>query len=153
MANTAGLCQSFKKELLNGVHAFGTTNTRAGTGADAFYGALYYSTSTLAPTTTTAYTATGEITASGTYTASGTALTNATAPNASSGVAYWTPSANLSWTSFSATNFDTLLIYNTTVTGKPAVGIFTFSNQTIASGTFTLTMPANDTVSGLIRLA
>lgn len=152
MANTAGLCQSFKQDILNGVHAFSIA-TGGKAGADAFYGALYYATATLSPTTTTVYTTTGEITASGSYTAAGSAITNATAPTTSGGTAYWTPSGNLSWTSFSATAFDTLLMYNSTVAGKNAVGIFTFSSQTIASGTFTLTMPTNNSTTGLVRIA
>lgn len=152
MANTAGLCQSFKIDILNGVHAFSIA-TGGKAGADAFYGALFLATGSLAPTTTTAYSVTSEIPNSGTYVAGGQVITNATAPAATTGTAYWTPSGNLSWTSFTATAFDTLLVYNNTVAGKNAVGIFTFSSQTITAGTFTLTMPVNNSTTGLIRLA
>lgn len=151
MANTQGLCNSFKQELLGGIHAFGTTVTRAGTSADTFKGALYYASATLGPSTT-AYTALGEVSASGSYSAGGSTITNANAVGLTSSTAYWTPSGNLSWTSFTATAFDTLLIYNSTQSNK-AVGVFTFSSQTITSGTFTLTMPTNDSTNGLVRLA
>jgi hypothetical protein len=154
MANTAGLTQNFKQDILNGIHAFSAQSAAGGkASADTFYGSLYYASASLSPTTTTAYTSLGEITASGTYTAGGSAITNATAPATSGGTAYWTPSANLSWTTFTAAAFDTLLIYNNTVSGKNAVGIFTFSSQTITAGTFTLTMPTNNNTTALIRIA
>ena len=41
MANSQAICTSFKVELLNGIHAFGTTVVRAGTTADSFKAALY----------------------------------------------------------------------------------------------------------------
>lgn len=153
MANTAGLCYTFKTDLLQGLHAFGTSVVRAATTADTFYGALYLASATLGPSTTTAYSVTGEIPNSGTYVAGGQAITNATAPTQTTGTAYWTPSGNLSWTSFTATAFDTLLIYNNTAAAKNAVGVFTFSTQTITAGTFTLTMPTNNNTTGLVRLA
>lgn len=153
MANSPGLCYSFKTDLLDGLHAFGTSVERATTDADTFYGALYYASATLSPATTEAYTSIGELPNGSGYTTAGQIVTNATAPTETSGTAYWTPSGNLSWTSFSATAFDTLLIYNDTSAGKNAVGIFTFSTQTITAGTFTLTMPVNDEVTGLVRLA
>jgi hypothetical protein len=152
MSNSPGLCQSFKKDLLNGVHAFSIA-TGGKVAADSFYGALYSTTANLSPTTTTAYTSQGEISASGSYVAGGIAISNSTAPNTTAGSAYWTPSSNLIFTSFTASNFDTLLIYNNTVSGKNAVGIFTFNSQSITAGTFTLTMPTNDNVTGLIRIA
>ncbi len=43
MAITQAMCTSFKTELLNGIHAFGTTVARVGTTADTFNLALYTS--------------------------------------------------------------------------------------------------------------
>ena len=43
MAITQAMCTSFKVEILKGIHAFGTTVTRGGTGADTFNLALYTS--------------------------------------------------------------------------------------------------------------
>jgi hypothetical protein len=51
-----------------------------------------------------------------------------------------------------ATAFDALLIYNDTSAGKNAVGVFTFGSQTVTAGNFSLTMPTNDSSTGLIRL-
>ena len=155
MANSAGLCYSFKTDLMNGVHAFSVATGGKGT-VDAFKGALYYTSASLAPATTTAYTATGElvngVAGVAGYTNTGQAITNASAPSNPAGTCFWTPSGNLSWTSFTALAFNTLLIYNNTVTGKNAVGIFVFNDQTINAGTFTLTMPTNDASTGLVRL-
>jgi hypothetical protein len=153
MANSAGLCYSFKTELLDGIHAFGTSVVRAATTADTFYGALFLASGSLSPSTTTAYSVTSEVPNSGTYAAGGQAVTNATAPTQTAGTAYWTPSGNLSWTGFTGTAFDTVLIYNNTAASKNAVGVFTFSTQTITAGTFTLTMPTNNNTTGLVRLA
>lgn len=152
MANSQALATSFKQDLLNGLHAFGTTVIRAGTTKDSFKGALYLASGSLGAATT-AYSATSEV--SGTnYTAAGAAVTNATAPSTSGTTAFWTPSASITWSTVTlATAFDALLIYNDTATGKNAVGVFTFGSQTITAGNFTLTMPTNDASTGLIRLA
>lgn len=150
MANTAAVCVSFKQELMNGIHAFGTSVVRGGTGADSFKGALYLATASLG-SGTTAYSATGEI-AGTNYTAGGQAITNGTAPATSGTTAYWTPSADLSWANLTqATAFDTLLLYNSTQSNR-AVAVYTFGPQTITAGTFTLSMPANAAATALLRL-
>jgi hypothetical protein len=156
MANTASLCTSFLAELLTGTHNFGVAPIRAATTADTFKGALYLASATY-NAATTAYSATGEV--SGTnYTAGGVTVTNATAPastntSSTAGVAYWTPSASLTYTTVTLTTaFDTVLIYNSTQSNK-AVGVYTFGSQTITAGTFTLTMPTNSTSAALVRLA
>jgi hypothetical protein len=51
-----------------------------------------------------------------------------------------------------ATAFDAVLIYNSTQADK-AVSVHTFGSQTVTAGTFTLTMPTNNTTDALIRLA
>lgn len=156
MANTASLCTSFLGELMTSTHNFGVAPIRASSAADSFKGALYLASATY-NAATTAYSATGEV--SGTnYTAGGVAVTNATVPTATNssstaGVAYWTPSASLSYTNVTLTTaFDTVLMYNSTQANK-AVAVFTFGSQTITAGTFTLTMPTNSTSAALVRLA
>ena len=156
MANTQSMCTSFMGELLTATHNFGTAPTRATSTADTFKGALYLASATI-NASTTAYSATGEVTGTG-YSAGGVTVTNATPPtatNASStaGVAYWTPSASLTYTSVTLTTaFDAVLIYNSTQSNK-SVSVHTFGSQTITSGTFTLTMPSNTTTTALLRLA
>jgi hypothetical protein len=125
--------------------------TRASTAADTFKAALYLASATV-NASTTAYSATGEV--SGTnYTAGGATVTNATAPATSGTTAYWTPSASISFSNVTlSTAFDAVLIYNSTQSNK-AVSVHTFGSQTVTAGTFTLTMPTNDSSTGLIRLA
>ena len=151
MANSQAMCTSFKGELLTGTHNFGTGVIRASTTADTFKAALYLTTATI-NAATTAYTATGEVSGTG-YTAGGVTVTNATAPTTSGTTAYWTPSASISYTAVTlATSFDCVLIYNSTQSNK-AVSAHTFGAQTVTAGTFTLTMPTNDSSNALIRIA
>jgi hypothetical protein len=156
MANTQSMCTSFMGELLTGTHNFGTAPVRASGAADTFKAALYLTSATI-NAATTAYSATGEV--SGTnYTAGGVTVTNATAPtstnsSATAGVAYWTPSASITYTTVTlSTAFDTVLVYNSTQSNK-AVSVHTFGSQTITAGTFTLTMPSNTTTTALLRLS
>lgn len=150
MANTQSMCTSFMGELLTGTHNFTT-----GTG-DTFKAALYLASATM-NASTTAYTSTGEVTGTN-YTAGGVTVTNGTSPlstNSSStaGVAYWTPSASITYTTVTLTTaFDAMLLYNSTKSNK-AVAVYTFGSQTVTAGTFTLTMPSNTTSTALLRLA
>lgn len=156
MANTQAMCTSFKQELLNGSHAFGAQGAnavRTVTTKDAFKLALFLATATLGAATTV-YSTAGELAATGNYTAGGVLVTNATAPTTTTTIAFWTPSASVSWAALTSSgSFDTALLYNSTSTLGLAVGVFTFGAQSITAGTFTLTMPTNDAVNGLVRLA
>jgi hypothetical protein len=156
MANTQAMATSFLGEILTATHNFGVAPIRAATTADTFKAALYLASATI-NASTTAYSVTGEV--SGTnYVAGGVAVTNATAPIATNssvtaGVAYWTPSASITYTTVTlSTAFDAVLIYNSTQSNK-AVSVHTFGSQTITAGTFTLTMPTNNTSTALLRLA
>jgi hypothetical protein len=152
------------KELMLGQHQFGSSTLTSRTSltaptTDTFKAALYFASATV-NASTTAYSTTGEVTnTSGSgYTAGGVTITNGNAPastNSSStaGVAYWTPSASFSWSALTVTTaFDAVLVYNSTQSNK-AVSVHTFGSQTITSGTFTLTMPTNDTTNALLRLS
>ncbi len=135
-------CNSFKEALFKGDVDFLVDTIKI---------ALYDNTATL-NASTTGYTATGEVSGTG-YTAGGVAVTNATAPTTSGTTAYWTPSASITYTSVTlSTAFDCVLIYNSTQSNK-SVSVHTFGSQTVTSGTFTLTMPTNDSTNALIRLA
>jgi len=152
------------KELMLAQHQFGSSTITSRTSltaptTDTFKAALYFASATV-NASTTAYSVTGEVTnTSGSgYTAGGVTVTNATAPlstntTATAGVAYWTPSASFSWSALTVTTaFDAVLVYNSTQSNK-AVSVHTFGSQTITAGTFTLTMPTNDTTSALLRLS
>jgi hypothetical protein len=169
-ANSPGICVSFLQDLLNGIHAFGTTAPARTAGQqDTFYGALYGanpSSGNLTPGTTTAYSTTNELqtlagySGSG-YTAGGIACVAQAPAKSGAGVsgnaAYWTPGGgtpgNLVWSALTCTTaFDTLLIYNHSATGKNACSLHNFGSQTITAGTLTLTMPANAQGTALIEL-
>ena len=150
MANSAGVCVSFKGEVMSGIHALGTTVVRGATTADTAKAALYFASATI-NNTTTAYTATGEGTGTG-YTAGGITVTNATAPTTNSTSGVWTPSASLVWAGLTMAAFDTVLLYNSTQSNR-AIEVCTFGSQTITAGTLTLTMPANTAGNALIQLA
>ena len=154
MANTQAMCTSFKVEILNGIHALGTSVVRGATTPDSFKAALYLTTATV-NAASTVYTASGEV--SGTnYTAGGVDLTGSPdwiAPTSSGTTAYTTPTASIVYTTVTlATAFDAVMIYNSTQ-GNKAVSVHTFGSQTITAGTFTLTMPTNDASTGLLRIA
>jgi len=150
MANTQAMCTSFMQEVLTATHNF-TPST-----GDTFKAALYLASATQ-NASTTAYGTTGEVTGTN-YTAGGVNVTNGTAPastnsSATAGVAYWTPTAPITYTTVTlATAFDAVLIYNSSKSNK-AVSVHTFGSQTVTAGTFTLTMPANTTSTALLRLA
>lgn len=150
MANTQAMCTSFMGELLTATHNF-TPST-----GDTFKAALYETSATY-NAATTAYSVTGEVSGAG-YSAGGVTVTNGNAPastnsSATAGVAYWTPSASITYTSVTLTTaFDAVLIYNSSKSDK-AVSVHTFGSQTVTAGTFTLTMPTNNTTNALLRLA
>jgi hypothetical protein len=152
LANTQAICTSFKVELLKGHHNFGTGVVRGATTKDTISAALYLSSATI-NASTTAYTSTGEVTGTN-YTAGGALnITNATEPTNDSTTAHWTPSASISYPTVTlSTAFNAVLLYNDTQNDK-AIAVFTFGDQTITAGTFTLTMPTNNGTTGLIRLA
>jgi len=114
-------------------------------------GALYLASATTGPTNT-AYTATGEV--SGTnYTAGGASVTNANTAGLTSTTAYWTPSATISWATVTlATAFDAIMIYSTTDADRN-IGVYTFGSTTITAGTFSLSLPTNDSSTALVRFA
>jgi hypothetical protein len=156
MANTQAMTTSFMGELMTATHNFGTAPTRGTSAADTFKAALYLTSATV-NAATTAYSATNEVSGTG-YTAGGVTVTNATPPtatnsSATAGVAFFTPSASITYTTVTLTTaFDAVLIYNSSQSNK-AVSVHTFGSQTITAGTFTLTMPSNTTTTALLRLS
>ena len=148
MAITQAMCTSFKVELLNGIHAFGTTVTRGATTADSMYIALYTSSASL-DATTTAYSVTNEVSGTG-YTAGGNALT-AVAPT-SSGTTAFTDFNDTTWSTATITARGAL-IYNSTQSNK-AVAVLDFgADKTSTAGDFTIVFPTADASNAIIRIA
>jgi hypothetical protein len=141
-------------EILNGMHALGASVVRAGTTPDSFKAALYLTSATI-NAGSTVYTATGEVGGAG-YSAGGVDLTGSPdwiTPASSGTTAYTTPTASIVYTTVTLTTaFNCVMIYNSTQ-GNKAVSVHTFGDQTITAGTFTLTMPTNDSSTGLLRIA
>ena len=150
MAITQAMCNSFKKELLEGTHNFATGGNdfklalfAEGTGAKGS------TTATLGAATTVLVT-TGEVTTSGSYSTGGASLTKVGA--SLSGTTGITDFADLSFTTATITAMGAL-IYNSTNSNK-AVAVLDFSsNKTSTSGTFTIQFPTADASNAIIRIA
>lgn len=162
MANTAGVVNQFKVDVLHGYHAFGTCNeTRTNGAKDTFKGALILNDATVTPSVAT-YAALATAGSGGTnaevsgtgYNAGGEAITNANAPSLDSSTACWTPSASLTWSTVTlSSSFSALYLYNNQFTTKRGVAVYTFGAQTVNAGNFSLTMPTNNQSSALLRIA
>ena len=149
MAITQAMATSFKVDLLNGVHAFGTTITRGSTNADTFKIALYTSSATL-DATTTAYSATNEVSGTG-YTAGGNTLSVSQTPTSTSTTA-WLDFADSTFASSTITA-NGALIYNATNSNK-AVAVLAFGgDKTSTNGDFTIVFPTADSSNAIIRIA
>jgi hypothetical protein len=154
MANTAGICNNFKFEVLTGIHALGPGTgvpARTATVADVVKCALYFASGSLSPSATTAYSATSEVGNSGSYSAGGVTVTQANVPALFTNTGTWNPSASIVVTTFTAAAFDTALFYNSSQ-GNKAIELCNFGSQTIVAGTFTLTMPTSGAATSLIQL-
>ena len=147
MAITQAVCDSFKKELLDGEHDFRSS------GGDQFKLALYGSSASLS-NTTTAYTTSQEVSASGTYSAGGGNLTStgAAATNNTSFIDF----SDISFTSASI-SAQAAVIYNSntsaTTNTNAAVMVLDFGAvKTSTSGTFTVQFPTNNATSAILRI-
>jgi len=155
MANSAGVCISFKAEVMMGYHQLGqpTLGTARSTTTptnDTIKCALYLASASITPSTT-AYTATGEV-SGGSYAAGGVTVTNANPPVVNSTAGCWTPSASIVFPSATLASFDTALLYNSSQ-GNRAIAVYTFTAQTITAGVLTLTMPANTIGNALLQIS
>jgi hypothetical protein len=137
MAITTTLCNSYKQEVLEGVHS----------SADTYKLALYTDAATLGAATT-AYSSTNEVSGDG-YTAGGVELSGFTS-GLSGSTAYVTfTDPAISNATITARG---CLVYNSSKSNK-AVACFDFGgNVTSTNGTFTIDLPAAG-ASALVRIA
>jgi hypothetical protein len=142
---------SFKVEILNGIHAFGSAVIRATAAPDVFKLALYTSSATLGAATT-AYTTSDEVSSSGTnYTAGGLTLTISQVPT-STGTTAFLDFDDLTFPSATLTARGAL-IYNATQSNK-AVAVLDFgSDKTSTAGNFTIQFPTPNSTSAILRIA
>ena len=142
----SAVCNSFKTEVLTGVHNFSSS------GGNTFYLALY--TNSASPTkSTTVYSATNEVASGSGYTTGGNSLTNVT-PALSTDTACCDFS-DTSWTSATITARGAV-IYNSDATpdNNQTVCVLDFGgDKTCTSGTFTIQFPTADASDAILRLA
>lgn len=143
MAIIQAVCNSFKRELFEGVHNFKLS------GGDTFKMSLYSSAASL-DKTTTAYTATSEVPNGSGYTTGGNTLTRI--DPALSGDTAVVDFADTSWSSATFTARGAL-IYNSTDSNAAVVVLDFGSDRSVSSGTFTIVFPTADASNAIIRLA
>ena len=151
MAISQAMVTSFKVQILDGIHNFGTGVVRASTAADTFKIALYTSSATLSAATT-GYTTTDEVSSSGTnYTAGGQTLVISQVPT-STGTTAWLDFDDVTWASATLTA-NGALIYNATQSNK-AVAVLAFGgDKTSTAGNFTVQFPAATSTTAILRIA
>ena len=148
MAITTALCNTFKKELLQGIHTFGT---------DTFKLALIKSgeSGTYNKATTNYSDVTGnsdEIANTGSYSAGGATLASVTVTGGAGADIAFVDFDDVQFTS-ATIDANGAIIYNSSE-GNKAVAIINFgSTQSSDNGTFTVTMPAAGTSTAIIRIS
>jgi len=136
------VCNSFKQQILEGVHNFAT-------GGNTFKLSLYTSAASLS-STTTVYTSTNEVGATGQYTAGGGVLAGQQT-SLDTGVGIVTFS-NLSFTGVTLTAAGAL-IYNSSATNKAVCALDFGGDKTATAGTFTIVFPAFTSANAILRIA
>lgn len=147
---TQTLTTSFKVQVLQGIHNFGTTTSPYN--GDNFYIALYSSTASLGADTS-AYSTTGEITntSGSAYVAGGQLLTVSTVPSAGTGTTAFVSFNNVTWTSASFTTAGAL-IYNASK-GNKTVAVLNFGgDKTVTGSSFVVQFPAAAASTAIIRI-
>jgi len=148
MAISNAVTNSFRKDLLQGLHNF-TTST-----GNAFKMALYTNLANLDATVASwaAGTPANEHAATGTYVQGGKALVIETASPGGTTGAVWGDFVDLTWAASTITAAGAL-IYNTTSSNKSVVTL-TFGGDKISSaGDFTVQFPPADASNAIIRIA
>jgi hypothetical protein len=140
MAITAGICNSYKAEILAGNH----------TSAHTYKIALYTSNATLSEATTAFSVSGNEVVGGGGYTTGGATLSGFNINIDTSVAILDFADVTYSTATFSARG---ALIYNASVSNK-AVCVLDFGADIAASnGAFTITFPSSAAATGLIRIA
>lgn len=133
------MTSTFKRELLEGVHDFKT---------HVFKLALYGNDATLTADTET-YVETGEVVGSG-YTSGGADLV--TVGPSLDGVSAIVTFSDVSWP-VSTITARGALVYNSSVSGSPAVAVLDFGSDKVSTETtFTVNFPAATSTTAVIRI-
>ena len=140
MAITQAVCNSFKQELLQGLHDLDGHTLKL---------ALYTSSATLGPTTT-AFSTTNE--SSGTnYTSGGATISNVAVYL--SGTVAFVDFDDVSFSSATISDAAGALIYNSSASNR-AIAVLDFGGtKSVSSGTLTVTLPSASATTALIRIS
>ena len=148
MAITQAVCNSFKVEILKGLHDFTATT------GNAFKLALYDNEATLSKSTT-AFTQSDEVANSGTYSEGGGTLTSVT-PTLSGDSGVWDLN-DISFTSATISAQAAVIYNSSTVSGlttNASVCVLDFGAvKSSTAGTFTITFPAAEATAAILRIA
>ena len=140
MAITQAVCNSFKQELLQGLHDLDGHTLKL---------ALYTSSATLGPTTT-AFSTTNE--SSGTnYTSGGATISNVAV--SLSGTVAFVDFDDVSFSSATISDAAGALIYNSSASNR-AIAVLDFgSTKAVSGGTLTVSLPSASATTALIRIS
>ena len=140
MAITQAVCNSFKEELLKGLHDLDGHTLKL---------ALYTSSATLGPTTT-AFSTTNE--SSGTnYTSGGATISNVAV--SLSGTVAFVDFDDVTFSSATISDAAGALIYNSSASNR-AIAVLDFgSTKSVSGGTLTVSLPSASATTALIRIS
>ena len=140
MAITQAVCNSFKEELLKGLHDLDGHTLKL---------ALYTSSATLGPTTT-AFSTTNE--SSGTnYTSGGATISNVAV--SLSGTVAFVDFDDVSFSSATISDAAGALIYNSSASNR-AIAVLDFGSiKSVSGGTLTVSLPSASATTALIRIS
>jgi hypothetical protein len=142
---TNAITNSFKEDLLNGLHDFAVST------GDVYKLALYDSSASIgADTTSYAVGISGQVGDSGQYAAGGGALVNALV--SLNGTTAFVDFADLSFTGVTLTARGAL-IYNTSEAAKSVCVLDFGGDKTATAGTFTIQFPAANDTQAIIRIS
>ena len=142
---TNAITNSFKEDLLNGLHDFAVST------GDVYKLALYNSSATIgADTTSYAVGISGQVGDSGQYSAGGGALVNALV--SVNGTTAFVDFDDLSFTGVTLTAAGAL-IYNTSESNKSVCVLDFGGDKTATAGTFTIQFPAANNTQAIIRIS
>ena len=142
---TNAITNSFKEDLLNGLHDFAVST------GDVYKLALYDSSASIgADTTSYAVGIVGQVGDSGQYAAGGGALVNALV--SLNGTTAFVDFDDLSFTGVTLTARGALL-YNTSETNKSVCVLDFGGDKTATAGTFTIQFPAANDTQAIIRIS
>jgi hypothetical protein len=142
---TNAITNSFKEDLLNGLHDFAVST------GDVYKLALYDSSASIgADTTSYAVGISGQVGDTGQYAAGGGALVNALV--SLNGTTAFVDFDDLSFTGVTLTARGAL-IYNTSETAKSVCVLDFGGDKTATAGTFTIQFPAANNTQAIIRIS